>query len=83
MVETWNDSWFEDGIESMLVYLDNIEITGGDLAVWTPLTTTPVTLRGNVESLVEWHLAQETARGVYGVRAVINELDVRRRAAHV
>ena len=38
-----------------------------------------VTLRGYVDTLVEWHLAQETARGVYGVRAVINEIDVRRR----
>ena len=39
-----------------------------------------VTLRGYVDSLYDWHAAEETSRGVYGVCAVINELDVRRRS---
>lgn len=38
-----------------------------------------VTLRGYVDSLVDWHDAEETSRGVYGVCAVINELNFRRR----
>ena len=73
----YNDQTLAQSVRRHLAWTSGVE----DTRISVSASGGVVTLRGCVESLVDWHVAEETSRGVYGVRAVINELDVRRRAS--